>query len=401
MAPAGSILIDLYHQSGIATGVHIVSTRPDGIAQVLIGKSPELALDTIPLLFTLCGNAQAYAALLACRTALGMAADRDLDSARDMLVQLETLREHAWRILLDWPGFLDIAPDKKALAALLKFDVLFKRNLFRHGEAFRLDSRLDINLTQLTRLIDELETLIDAAIFNGRLTGFLQLNTETQLRNWVGQNDALPANLLSYLYSQDWAAAGQNDIACLPELQTEALNRQMQQQDLTTYSRTPHWQGRCFETTLLNRQLSQPLISALHTRYGNGLIIRMLTRLMEVALIPSQLRQLLARIIDQPIVPAITAANDGIGLAQVQAARGLLIHRLEVHQGRVCDYCIVAPTEWNFHPEGVVAQSLKQLQAETSNDLQRQAELLINAVDPCVQYALHLTDKSKETELHA
>jgi hypothetical protein len=402
VTPAGSILIDLYHRSGSATGVKITSNRPDGIAQVLIGKPPEQVLDTIPLLFTLCGNAQAYAALLACRAALGMATDHKLDAARDMLVQLETLREHAWRILLDWPCFLDMAPDKKALAALLKFDALFKQNLFRHSEAFKLDSRLDIDTMQLNRLIDELETLIDTVIFNGKLAGFQQLNTEQQLRNWLEQNDALPANLLNYLYSQDWNAAGQNDIACLPDLETDALNGQMQQVDLTTFSRTPHWQGSCFEATLLNRQLSQPLIADLRNHYKNGLVIRMLARLMEIAIIPSQLKQLLAQIKSPSGLSAISvASNNGIGLAQVQAARGLLIHRLELHQGRVCDYCIVAPTEWNFHPEGVVAQGLKRLTAASSSELQRQAELLINAVDPCVQYALHLVNSYNEIENHA
>lgn len=392
MTTAGSIRIDLYHRCGNAIGVQIVSTRPDAVAQVLIGKTPEQLLDTVPLLFTLCGNAQAYAALLACRAALDMAAEPEIDSARNMLVQLETLREHAWRILLDWPNFVGLAQNKKALAALLKFDTLFKRHLFRHSVAFRLDSRLDIHAAQLTRLIDELEALIDISIFNGRLADFQMLTGETQLRDWLKQNDALPAKLLNYLYSRNWAASGQNDIACLPELETEALNRQLQQEDLATFSRTPHWQGRCFETTLLNRQLPHPLIADMRGRYGNGLIVRMLARLLEVASIPSKLRQLLTQIKDQPVLPAISAANDGIDLAQVQAARGLLIHRLELRQGQVHDYHIIAPTEWNFHSEGVVAQGLKQLRAIDPNDLQRQAELYINAVDPCVQYALHLTD---------
>lgn len=124
----------------------------------------------------------------------------------------------------------------------------------------------------------------------------------------------------------------------------------------------------------------------------------MLARLLEVALIPSQLRRILTQIKDQPVLPAISTAIDGIGLAQVQAARGLLIHRLELQQGRIHDYHIIAPTEWNFRPEGVVAQGLKQLQAENPNALQRQAELLINAVDPCVQYALHLTDSRNEIQ---
>ena len=390
MTPAGAIGIHLYHRSGTATGVHIASTRSDTVAQVFIGKTPEQLLDTVPLLFTLCGNAQAYAALSACRAALGLATEPDLDTARNLLVQLETLREHAWRILLDWPGFVGVAPDKKALAALLKFDALFKRYLFKNGEAFKLDSRLDIDATQLTHLIDELEALIDVSVFNGRLADFQTLSGESQLQGWLQQNNALPAHLLNYLYKRNWAASGQNAMACLPPLDAEALNRQMQER--ATFSRMPCWQGRCFETTLLNRQLSQPLIADLRSRYGNGLIVRILARLLEIALIPSQLKQLSMRITAPSALSAMTAANDGLGLSQIQAARGLLIHRLELRQGRVYDYRLVAPTEWNFHPDGVVVRSLKQLQAESLTDLRRQAELLINAIDPCVQYALNLTD---------
>ena len=401
MTPAGSIRIDLHHRSGNATGVQIASTRPSTVAQVLIGKTPEQVLETIPLLFTLCGNAQAYAALLACRAALGMEANPDLDSARNLLVQLETLRENAWRILLDWPSFIDLAPDKTALAALLKLDALFKRNLFCHGEAFKLDSRLDIDATQLNRLIDELEALIGSSVFNGKLADFQALTSETQLHDWLQQNGALPAKLLNYLFNQNWMATGQNDIACLPKLDADTLNRHLQQEDLTMFSRTPHWQGRCFETTLLNRQLSQPLITELYSRYRNGLIVRILGRLMEVARISSQLRRLFASIKNDIALPAQSASSDGIGLAQVQAARGLLIHRLELRQGRVYDYRIVAPTEWNFHPQGVVVQGLKQLRTESPIDLQRQAELFINAVDPCVQYALHLTDSQNEIENNA
>ncbi len=396
MTLAGSIHIDLYHSAGNVTGVQIASSRPDAVARVLIGKTPEQLLDTVPLLFTLCGNAQAYAALLACRAALGRAAAPEIDSARDMLVQLETLREHAWRILLDWPVFIGLVQDKQALAALLKFNALFKRHLFRRGEAFKFDSRLVIDAAQLTQLIDALEALIDVSIFNGRLADFQALTGEAQLHDWLRKNDALAAKLLNYLYSQNWAAVGQNDIACLPKLDAEALNRQMQREDLATFTRTPRWQGRCFETTLLNRQWSQPLISEMRSHYGNGLSVRMPARLLEVALIPSQLRRLLTQMQDQPVLPTISTANDGLGLAQVQAARGLLIHRLVLRQGRVHDYRIIAPTEWNFHPEGVVSQGLKQLTAQSPNDLQRQAELYINAVDPCVQYALHLTDSRNE-----
>jgi hypothetical protein len=277
----------------------------------------------------------------------------------------------------------------------LKFDAQFKRHLFRDGEAYKLDSRLDIDAIPLMRLTAELEALIDASIFNGRLAGFRAITGEAQLRDWLRQNDAPPASLLNDLYNRNWTAIGQNDIACLPELEAEALNQQMRNEDLTAFCRTPRWLGRCFESTPLARQRSHPLIVGLQNRYGNSLMVRFLARLLEVAAIPRRL----SRFNEQKAMSAIVPNADGIGLAQVQAARGLLIHRLELRHGRVYDYRIVAPTEWNFHPEGAVAQGLKRLKAEDPNALRRQAELLINAVDPCVRYNLKLADS--ETENYA
>jgi Ni,Fe-hydrogenase I large subunit len=43
---------------------------------------------------------------------------------------------------------------------------------------------------------------------------------------------------------------------------------------------------------------------------------------------------------------------EGCGLARVETARGTLLHRVELDGDRVARYAIVAPTEWNFHPQG-------------------------------------------------
>jgi hypothetical protein len=56
----------------------------------------------------------------------------------------------------------------------------------------------------------------------------------------------------------------------------------------------------------------------------------------------------------------------------------------------VYDYRIVALTEWNFHPEGVLTQGLLRLSAKNPEYLRQQAQWLINAIDPCVQYTLNL-----------
>ena len=393
--PAGEIYISLYHQGGRAKQTRIVSRRPEA-AKALTGKTPEQVLALVPLLFSICGKAQAYAALIACRAALSLPAEPELDAAREMLVQLETLREHAWRMLLDWPAALGLQANKPALASLMKFDNHFKQDLFADGAGFGFASRLhrDLNVNLLLQKINDLTRLIDSTIFQGQLAAFLTISNETQLHNWLSQNTSFTGFLLSTLYRRDWMSAGNNPIACLPELDHAALHVFMQHEDLSALSRQPHWLGMCMETTALNRQYSHPLLAELQTRYGNGLLVRLVANLIEVARIPGELT-------GKPTFPAKGFGSDGIGIAQVQAARGLLIHRLVLRQGRVYDYRIVAPTEWNFHPHGVVAQGLQNLHVPDAVSLKQQADLFIKAVDPCVKYHLTLTAQTNETQTHA
>ena len=82
--------------------------------------------------------------------------------------------------------------------------------------------------------------------------------------------------------------------------------------------------------------------------------------------------------------------GDGLGLAQVEAARGRLVHGVVVEGDAVRDYAILAPTEWNFHPRGGLAGALAGLDADDEDALRGQAGLLIEAVDPCVGYELRV-----------
>jgi len=80
-----------------------------------------------------------------------------------------------------------------------------------------------------------------------------------------------------------------------------------------------------------------------------------------------------------------------VGFAE--AARGLLVHRVAIINKRVEHYQILAPTEWNFHPQGVVAQGLTAIARSgvEGSELERLARLYITAVDPCVDYQLSVS----------
>jgi hypothetical protein len=82
----------------------------------------------------------------------------------------------------------------------------------------------------------------------------------------------------------------------------------------------------------------------------------------------------------------------GQGLAWVEMARGLLVHQVELDPAateaptvRACR--VLAPTEWNFHPAGEVAQRVSALDTRPPAALrERQLNLLMAAFDPCVPF---------------
>ena len=134
-----------------------------------------------------------------------------------------------------------------------------------------------------------------------------------------------------------------------------------------------------------------PLIGSLLGCDGAGLLARLAALLVELAELPERVRELSAAIQASTVeVPDAAEAvpPTGTGMAQVEAARGRLVHRVELDHGSVRRYRILAPTEWNFHPAGAAAQALLKLPADDATRLHRQAALLINAVDPCVGYDL-------------
>lgn len=114
----GSVTVTLHAGDDVhAPGFTVACQRPD-IAARLKGLDALTAVNAVPLLFSLCGRAQARAARLALLAAQGEATETMIDDE----VAAEGAREHALRLLLDWPQQLGIEADReqvlKTVAAL-------------------------------------------------------------------------------------------------------------------------------------------------------------------------------------------------------------------------------------------------------------------------------------------
>ena len=68
----GRLSIGLRTDSGRVDQVTIASSRPVHASRVFHGKSVAEALKTLPMLFVICGTAQACAGVRACEQALGV-----------------------------------------------------------------------------------------------------------------------------------------------------------------------------------------------------------------------------------------------------------------------------------------------------------------------------------------
>jgi hypothetical protein len=83
----------------------------------------------------------------------------------------------------------------------------------------------------------------------------------------------------------------------------------------------------------------------------------------------------------------------GEGWAAVETGRGRLHHWARLgEEGRVAAYGILAPTDWNFAPDGPFAAALERLIARDPAALETSIALLARLFDPCVSCRVHVRE---------
>lgn len=357
MIDEGRLEFDIVWDGRQIVDTRLRSTRLVVACRVLEGRSAEEASRLVPLLFSVCGRAQAVAAAVAIGAARGIELDAASRRESERAIAAECLHEYARRLFIDLPALLGEAARPGDLADLRR------RMAAAAGEAEWLDIAADA------------EALFAQRVFGMPARDWLALD-EARFERWL-QDGALPsARMLGRLRGFD--VGRPHDF--LPWLDESALLADIAPALAaeTTFAAKPLWRGRPAETGAASRQRLQPRI-ARELAWG-GLSARLLARLMELAALPAQLRH------PQAVGVRGVAAEAGVGLAAVETARGTLIHCVALEGERVARYAIVAPTEWNFHPQGAFARGLAGATAHSESEACQAAALLAHALDPCVAF---------------
>jgi hypothetical protein len=359
------------HWDGRRIGRAELQSRPLVRATELVGgKTAGQVATVIPMLFSICGKAQGAAATVALAFAQGGEPDRAAE--RERLVLGEALQELLWRFLLDLPKIMGGQGNPSLLA------------LLRKGLAQAAAGQND---TAWQTFAKQAEVALSQAILGMSVADWRSLTDLEQLSECLRRTDTETARNLLELWNGagHWGGGG---AALMPAASRERILNEVLPglEGDEHFAQRPHWQGQVMETGSLARMQTHPVLAELLRQEGASILARFLARLFEMAELLDRLRQ--------PVEPGWVqgvALGPGIGLAWVQTARGLLLHRAELDgQGIVADYRIVAPTEWNFHPDGPCVEALTGKSASSVGEAQRSAELLVQALDPCVAYQIEV-----------
>ena len=371
MTREGELVVRLPWDGECVHGPVLVSSRDFVAERLFAGKSPAQAVAMVPLLFNLCGGAQ-RAAACAALTSAG-ATDIAPGATDDLAVVLETVQEYFWRLLIDWPQ----AMGRQALATPVA--------AARHRIAAAARDRDGVpawgNSLAMRELGAALGAIAAKSVHGLPSAAWLALADPQALQRWIADGATLPARLLGELL-EETPDLGRSDIALMPDsagaLLAKVVPAMLRQ---PAFARAPTWDGVPMETGALSRTRTHPLVAAIDKLHGHAVVTRMTARLVELAALLRGLET--GERCDLLPIQAFTL-DSGHGLAAVQTARGLLLHRTRLREGKVAEYQIVAPTEWNFHPAGALVAGLSGLAVTDEVDLSRRARLAVQALDPCV-----------------
>lgn len=341
----------------------IVGARPvvhaNTLGRVLRGQSGPGLVRTLGSLFSLCAHAHQRVAALAFNAACPGA--EPLPVAPLMQHRLNTVHDHLRSMALDWPARLLLAPHQaQRLLALANTPVM-------QGAGDQMSN------TQVVKVLAQLQHDLNATDKQHHP------NTLSALADWADLAERLQVPLRPL------------DVLSLDApTQNAALRALAQAMADPDFVQAPRWQDQCAETGAWTRLRHQTTPAAANLSAWS----RLTSRWHEVLTLATATPLADDARHDTLLSSGALALDDACAMAWCEMARGLLLHWVKVDaQGRVADYRVLAPTEWNFHAQGALAKSLSAL----APDDVTAARCLAAAFDACVVCDItHLNPESPD-----
>lgn len=215
MTPEGRIMIDLFLRRN-GGEVKIASSRPLSITRQFAGRRPDEVIRAVSLLFWTCKSAQSIAAVEAFEAALKRPVPEKVKKVRALLILAEIAREHALRIVIDWPKFLSVpeeAPPAAHVRAIMKIGQDFDRLLHQETNGEKA----------LATAVGELRSFLEQAIFAEDLERWCERITQDALTEWAALKTTGAQRLVHQLAEGRRIAVCAVELRALPSLAPQEL----------------------------------------------------------------------------------------------------------------------------------------------------------------------------------
>lgn len=376
MPVEGAIHIDLAVQEGSFSHVGIRNQRLLSGTRPLVGRPAEDVPGLIARLFSICRMAQGLASAEAVERARGVVPAAGHAAARQFLIAGETVLEHAGRACLDWAQLLGEPPAIAVLKSLRGVLVDLHRLVYPAGDWAKSGGGvLRIDAPALQQAMSVVAAGLGTVVFGERVP-----EDGAGWSAWMAGGETIAARLAARLCADGLAGFGITDLPAMPVLDRDRLDARLAADVTGDFIEQPDWDGALFHTGPLARRRAHPLVADVAAGFGQGLLAQIAARVAELSVLLREMHDFGHGLCNDTSSQA--GASGAVGLAVVEAARGRLVHRVELDGDLVSRYQILAPTEWNFHPRGPFVQGL--LGRPAGPDPKNRAALLVAALDPCV-----------------
>ncbi|PKO88517.1 MAG: hypothetical protein CVU16_13705 [Betaproteobacteria bacterium HGW-Betaproteobacteria-10] len=332
MISTGQLAIRARWSASGLRDIEVALQRPP-VTQVFIGQTPQIVVKSLPLIYSLCAEAQRFVGQVALATAAG----EPLAPSDHARLWIEMLHENFWRLLLDWPPALGLSAEKAAFIGW---------RAARHGARCR-------ELTQhlLTTTLPELAEKC------GKKWVDRSLSAESQ----ASRVEPWRSPFLPQKFSENSPAEAEGNTDLFETVRAEPVEA-LENTGITLR------QG-CLPSSLppaSPRQAFESRLRAVHEAAA-------------------------ALYADQPY-PLALAAAESCAVAQTATARGVLTHAVRLAAGRIENYRVWAPTDLFFADARALSALLAGQQFADTAAARQAIEQAVLALDPCLPYTVELSD---------
>ncbi|MFT8541060.1 nickel-dependent hydrogenase large subunit [Acetobacter sp.] len=297
------------------------------------GLQPEQALALVGRVFGLCRVAHRAAGI----RAMGLAGNAGPDH---VCMQDEILQDHALALLVTLPAHLNLPPQRESLCKVLQDR--------QAGPAM-------------------------ARELIGTNASLAQMNAQA-FEAWLATGQTETGAFLPRLFKRCQSALdGVGATVDMAGLTPQAVQARLAHEGVQPVPTM------AYDASIWPDYAHYPVMQALVGAGGVTPFARLVARLLEfLACLEGRVDTMFAR-----VAPFMAGMGAGVGVAR--AARGMLVHAVQVRNGLVAEYQILSPTFWHMAEGGLFRQAISRLNPVCTK---MSVECVLAALNPCVPVTL-------------